>query len=456
MIFDNRESAGQQLAQQLAEFANRGDVLVLGIPRGGVAVAYEIAQTLHLPLDVFLSRKLGVPGHEEFAFGAVAAGDGRYLDQQIVRAVGISPEQIESVTAGVRQTLDRRAALYRDGRPPLEVATRTVILVDDGIATGASIVAAIHALRQMSPTHIVVAVPVAPASTVAWLRTLVDRLVCLHAPRDFYAVGQFYRDFAQVEDDEVIALLHRAGHWRQPSSAPAAGQASIAREVSIDLDDAHLHGTLSIPPGARAIVFFVHGSGSSRHSPRNRYVASVLHSHGIATLLFDLLTPQEEAVDQQTAELRFNIPLLAERLVGATQWVARGPSTRSLTIGYFGASTGAAAALVAAARLPSAVAAVVSRGGRPDLAGASLAQVRAAVLLIVGAKDEMVLSLNRQALQRLQCRHKDLVIVPGATHLFEEPGALEHAAQSAADWFAQYLAPPLQAGDPAPKMAGAR
>ena len=211
MIFKNREDAGRQLAKQLEEFANRGDVLVLGIPRGGVAVAFEIAHSLHLPLDIFLSHKLGVPWHEELAFGAIAAGGERTLDEEVVRMEGISPQEIERVTEQVRQMLDRRSVLYRSERPPLPVVMKTVVLVDDGIATGASMAVAIQALGQMKPTAIVVAVPVAPASTCARLRTLVDQLVCLYQAHDFYAVGQYYEDFSQVEDEEVIDLLRRAG-----------------------------------------------------------------------------------------------------------------------------------------------------------------------------------------------------------------------------------------------------
>jgi putative phosphoribosyl transferase len=210
MIFKDREDAGRQLAKQLEEFANRDDVLVLGIPRGGVPVAFQIAHSLHLPLDIFLSHKLGVPRQEELAFGAIAAGGGRYLDEQVVRMEGLSPQEIERVTEQVRQTLDRCAALYRGNRPPLQVTGRTVFLVDDGIATGASMVAAIHALRQMGPATLVVAAPVAPASTCARLRMLVDRLVCLHAAHDFYSVNQFYQSFSQVEDEEVLDLMRRA------------------------------------------------------------------------------------------------------------------------------------------------------------------------------------------------------------------------------------------------------
>jgi putative phosphoribosyl transferase len=193
-------------------------------------------------------------------------------------------------------------------------------------------------------------------------------------------------------------------------------------------------------------VLFVHGSGSSRHGPRNRYVAEALQAQGLATLLFDLLTPAEETADRWTAELRFNIALLAKRLVGVTQWVTHSPSTKDLPIGYLGASTGAAAALVAAARLPDLIAAVVSRGGRPELAGNALRVVRAPTLLIVGGLDEVALSLNRQALVKLGCQSKKLAIVPGATHLFEEPGTLEEVACLAAGWLVQHLSH-LKMGD---------
>jgi putative phosphoribosyl transferase len=197
---------------------------------------------------------------------------------------------------------------------------------------------------------------------------------------------------------------------------------------------------LSIPHDQKGIVLFVHGSGSSRHSTRNRYVARAFQAHGIATLLFDLLTNEEELFDRTTAEFRFNIELLTRRLVGVTQWIARNPNVQTLPIGYFGASTGAAAALAAAAQLSGLISAIVSRGGRPDLAGSALGIVRAPVLLIAGGNDEMVIGLNRQAISRLASRDKHLVIVPGATHLFEEAGALEKVAQLATEWFAHIFA----------------
>ena len=220
----------------------------------------------------------------------------------------------------------------------------------------------------------------------------------------------------------------------------SAGGQGEERLVRVAAGPVTLEGNLSLPEGARGIVLFAHGSGSSRHSPRNRYVARLLNEAKLATLLVDLLTAEEEAVDLRTAHLRFDIGLLAERLVGATDWLTRHPDTRHLRIGYFGASTGAAAALVAAAERPDPVGAVVSRGGRPDLAGPALPHVGAPTLLIVGGNDFQVIELNRAAFEQLRCE-KQLVIVPGATHLFEEPGALDEVQRLAREWFERHLAP---------------
>lgn len=212
----------------------------------------------------------------------------------------------------------------------------------------------------------------------------------------------------------------------------------MERPVQIPAGSVSLEGVLSLPEHAQGIVLFAHGSGSSRHSPRNRFVAGVLCQAGLATLLLDLLTAEEEAIDEQTGQHRFDIGLLASRLVNTTDWLTRLPETHRLTIGSFGASTGAGAALVAAAERPDAVGAVVSRGGRPDLAGAALALVHAPTLLIVGGRDRQVLALNQEALAQLKAA-KQLEVVPGATHLFEEPGALEMVARLARDWFLRYL-----------------
>lgn len=208
--------------------------------------------------------------------------------------------------------------------------------------------------------------------------------------------------------------------------------------VQVSVGKVALEGNLCLPEGSRGVVAFAHGSGSSRHSPRNRYVAQFLSDAGLATLLFDLLTAEEEIEDIETGKLRFDIGLLAGRLVAATDWLKENTETRELSVGYFGASTGAAAALVAAAERPDIVAAVVSRGGRPDLAKKALPRVKAPTLLIVGGHDFPVIEMNQEALAKLNVE-KELAIVPGATHLFEEPGALEEVARLAANWFSSHL-----------------
>lgn len=212
MRFANRIEAGRSLAWRLNKYVDRGDVVVLGIPRGGVPVAFEVAQALHAPLDVFLLRKLGVPGHEELAFGAIASGGIRVLERETLRALMIAPRDVEAVTERERQELKRREIAYRGDRPSLSVEGKTVILVDDGIATGASLLAGIHALRELRPARIVIAVPVAPAASVKRLAYEVDEVVCVATPEPFRAVGQFYDDFSQVTDEQVMQLLASNHH----------------------------------------------------------------------------------------------------------------------------------------------------------------------------------------------------------------------------------------------------
>lgn len=206
-VFRDRTEAGQVLAERLAEYANRPDVLVLALPRGGVPVAYEVARALHAPLDVFLVRKLGVPGHEELAMGAVATGGVRVINEQVVRALGIPESVIDAVAAWEQKELERRERLYRGDRPPPDVRGKTVILVDDGLATGSTMLAAVKALRQQQPARIVVAVPISSPDTCELLRTEVDDVVCAVTPEPFYAVGLWYQDFSQTTDEEVRELL---------------------------------------------------------------------------------------------------------------------------------------------------------------------------------------------------------------------------------------------------------
>jgi len=222
MIFSNRQEAGRVLAERLEKYANREDVIVLGVPRGGVPVAFEVAKMLQAPLDIFVLRKLGVPGHEELAFGAIGSGGVRVLNTDIVNKLGVSELEIAAATKEKTKELERRERLYRGNRPPLHVEGHTVILVDDGIATGASLRAAIQAIRKLKPTALVVATPVAPRTTFQSMRHEVDELVCAEIPDPFFGVGQFYEDFSQVSDEQVIELLERARRPRVVAKTNAA------------------------------------------------------------------------------------------------------------------------------------------------------------------------------------------------------------------------------------------
>jgi putative phosphoribosyl transferase len=420
--FRDRADAGRLLAERLSAYAGRADVVVLGLPRGGVPVAREVARALGAPLDVFLVRKLGHPRQPELAMGAIASGGTRVLNEQLVRELGLGDYVVEQVTERERVELERRERAYRGDRPAPDLRDRVVVLVDDGLATGATMRAAAEAVRSRGPRRLVVAVPTAPPHALEMLSVEADEVVALIAPEPFHAVGLWYDDFGELSDDDVRREL------------------SLPLEEQVDAGGAA--GSLVVPDGAHGLVLFVHGSGSGRFSPRNRYVAGVLADGGLATLLVDLLTREEERRDLRTRELRFDVELLAARVLDAAAWAAQDARTSNLPLGLFGASTGAAAALVAAAREPERVRAVVSRGGRPDLAGPALAEVRAPTLLVVGERDDLVLDLNRRAREAMTAAPVELEIVRGATHLFEERGALERAAELARNWFERHLRAP--------------
>jgi putative phosphoribosyl transferase len=434
--FLDRHDAGRKLADELRDLAQRRDVVVLALPRGGVPVASEVAHALGAPLDVFVVRKLGVPGQEELAMGAIASGGTRVINDEVVELLRISPALLDSVAAREARELERREQLYRAGREPLSVQGRVVVLVDDGIATGSTMLAAVQALRQRAAAEIIVAVPVCAITVADRVRRLVDRLVCVVETTMLDGVSAWYEDFEQTSDAEVSLLLAAP----DPALPRQDDAPAMEQSVTIAAGGVVLAADLVIPPQAQGLVIFAHGSGSGRRSSRNRHVAAVLQRGALATLLLDLLTADEERIDERTAHLRFDIGLLTGRLVAATDWAVAHADLRQLDIGLFGASTGAAAALFTAARRPGHIRAVVSRGGRPDLAGDALRLVRAPVLLIVGGRDFEVLEMNREALRALH-GPRQLEIVPEATHLFEEPGALERVARLALDWFRQYLGP---------------
>ncbi|MET9914970.1 phosphoribosyltransferase [Streptomyces sp. NPDC006476] len=427
MRFQDRADAGRRLARRLEHLRGQ-DVLVLGLPRGGVPVAHEVARELGAALDVLVVRKLGVPWQPELAFGAVGDDGVRVLNDDVLLQAGVGPDAQRTVERAERAELERRSSLYRRQRSPVPLTGRTVVVVDDGLATGATAEAACRVVHDQGAGRVVLAVPVGPERTLRRLRQSADEVVCLHSPRFFGSVGAWYDAFPQVDDREVADLLAQA-------TRPVRDG-----DVDVPAGPVRLAARFTLPDQAPAVVAFAHGSGSGRHSPRNRYVADVLNRAGLGTLLLDLLTEHEEHDRHKV----FDIVLLARRLGAAALWLRR---ATGLPVAYFGASTGAAAALEAAAE-DFDIRAVVSRGGRPDLATpAALDHVRAPTLLIVGSLDTRVLSLNRLAADWMRCDHR-IAVVPGATHLFEQPGTLSAVADLAREWFTAHLALPPTATPP--------
>ncbi len=408
-FFKDRFEAGRLLAERLDAFrikSLRGErPLILALPRGGVPVAHEVARILGIPWDVLVVRKIGAPGQPEFGIGAVTEDRINWVDHESALVTGATPLELNRAIRDETDELNRRVRVYRGSRK-LDLRGREVIIVDDGLATGVSARLACRYARAHGATRVTLAVPAGFPQALQKLSEEADEVICLSSSGRFFSVSQFYSEFPQLGDTEVIALLEDRASRKKL-----------------------LGGDLEIPLGALGIVVFAHGSGSSRKSPRNQRVAEALRSAGLGTFLFDLLGP-DEAEDRQ---LVFDIPLLAKRLTDAFVAVHRLPEVSGLPVGFFGASTGAAAALWAAADLGSKISAIVSRGGRPDLAVDRLSDVDAPTLLIVGGADTAVLEWNKQASHEL--RSHSVVVIPGATHLFEEPGALEQVALHAADWF---------------------
>jgi putative phosphoribosyl transferase len=432
--FRDRREAGCVLARELIDAEVLGpearDAVVVGLARGGVEVADEVAAALRAPLDALAVRKVRHPWQPEYGIGAVAPGGVRYVRGHD----GLTAAEVDAAVQEAARAADALDARLHARTAPARVTGTTCILVDDGLATGGTMVAAVRWARAAGAARVIVAVPAGAAATVLSLEhdAGVDALVCPVRPRTFGAVGVWYEDFAQVEDEDVAALLDGA-----------LDRTLSSREEAIQIGEIRLPADLAVPAHPLGWVVFAHGSGSSRLSPRNLAVADVLNRARIATLLFDLLTGDEE-LDRHNV---FDVELLAQRLVAATRWLRRQVETFGLPIGYFGASTGAAAALLAAADLGDEISAVVSRGGRPDLASERLNEVRAPTLLIVGGADPVVLELNRRAAAGLHCRN-ELAVVPGATHLFEEPGALEEVAARAAAWFRGEFDPATRPSNP--------
>ena len=436
MRFRDRRDAGRHLAEVVRRAdLGGGDVVVLGLPRGGVPVAFEIASVLRVPLDVIVVRKLGVPFQPELAMGAIGEGGVRVENRDVLQSAARSSFELEAVET-------RDALSWNDVPTNIEMGAR-----DSSSGVDA---------RSSSTTGSRRAPRCVPLVRLRgpWERLASSSPCQSHrGRRPRRCPTSATRCCASRRPNRSTPLVSGiATSPRRPTSKWSTSSALRRRETRALRDPRNAHppvrdedirvrtgqvdmcGRLTVPSGPFGTVVFAHGSGSSRHSPRNRYVAGVLNAAGLATLLIDLLSAEEEMERSYV----FDIRLLADRLGDATRWTRTVPDVSTTKIGLFGASTGAAAALWAAAQPDSGISAVVSRGGRPDLAAPLLAAVAAPTLLIVGGCDDAVLDLNRRAQEELRCESR-LVVVPGATHLFEEPGTLQTVAELARDWFTTEL-----------------
>ena len=383
-------------------------------------LAAEVAKELQCPLEPLVVRKVGAPDNPEYGIGAVGPGGVRVHDPTALARLRISEAEFSALADVETRELERRLAQFGSPCVPGDLTGRTAILIDDGLATGITALAACRFVRSLQPAEVIFAAPVGSASGRALVSTEADEVICISTPDPFYSVGQFYADFTQVAEDTLLPLLGR----------------HTGRLVRFSAGDVWLEADLVTPPNPRGVVLFAHGSGSGRSSPRNLSVARELQRAGFATLLVDVLTPEET----EDPAMTFDVGLLADRLAAAVRFLEEEPETGTLPIGLFGASTGAAAALATAIRFPTRVKAVVSRGGRTDLAGDSVSSVVAPTLLLIGENDRVCRSVNSHTMGSLSGK-KELVVIPNAGHLFEEPGAMEEVARQSVRWFTTYLTP---------------
>ena len=415
MYFKNREQAGVFLANTLFEKFKKRKPIVVAIPRGGVPVAQPIAYLLDSPLTIISARKVGSPSNQEYGIGAVSEDGQVWMDYQELGELKIDQTKIDQSVDRAMKELKRQSEVFKKVLRPIEFKGRSVILVDDGLATGATMLAAIRSLKAKGVKEITVAVPVASESGIDLVRAEVNDVVSAYTPTYFTAVGKWYEDFSQVEDKEVLRLLEMA------NNPPIKDY--FTQDVEIEVEGVKLMGTLTLPKNNKAWIIFAHGSGTSRNSKKNIELAAKFNEAGFGTLLFDLLT-EDEGRFRATV---FDVDFLAHRLSMATRWLKRQEVWRQKPIGYFGASTGAAAALEACALFEPDIFAVVSKSGRPDLAK-SLKRVNTPTLLIVSEKDKQEIELNEYARK----------LIPQAKlHII--PDDLEQVLGESKDWFQSVL-----------------
>lgn len=426
-LFSDRRDAGSKLAA-LLQSRSAQKPIVVAMATGGVPVGQMIASELRAPMETLVVRKICARGDSGRAIGAMAEDGLPFLNEGAMNELNLKPDDLAGLIDGERAELGRRIQAVRGGKPLSNVIGRVVILVDDLISTGLTAFAATRYLRELGAHQIIIAAPMASTEAAHRLRYVAEEVITLAVSETPNSIKNIYEHFDSLSNEEALEVLARHNQ--------AATRRLVAfreRECMVTDGRINLPASLSVPQELIGAVIFAHGSGSSRMSPRNTEVARQLNRAGFATLLFDLLA-SGESIDRENV---FDIPLLARRLLMATHWLREKSGFTDTRIGYFGASTGAAAALRAAAEIGTGVSAVVSRGGRPDLAMPSLAAVEAPTLLLVGGEDHEVLKLNQQALKLIP--RGELVVVPGATHLFEEPGTLDQVSDNAIAWFERHL-----------------
>jgi len=445
MPFNDRKQAGHELGiailRQHPEWRKAEDLIVVALPRGGVPVGVEVARTLDLPLRLLVVRKIGMPDNPELAAGAIADPDTLWWNEELIRSLGADPTRLELAVRRERKELERRVKLLAPASDIQSIRNKSVILVDDGIATGATIRAAILASEKAGCNRIHVAVPVASRGSIQEItrelgrRMPLGEITALETPDDFASVSEWFEDFPQLTDLQVLESIQAP---RTPALKKLHGRIALGPPAGGDL-----HTLLEWPEKPRSLIVFAHGSLSSSQSPRNLKVAQAFHAAGHATFLFDLLNEEEFAHRAHV----FDIPFLTRRLLQGAEHAQNllkkhlPHDTAPIPLVLYGASTGAAAAINAARNLEAETLAVISRGGRPDLADpAALNQGRTPTLLLVGGLDSGVIELNRDALERMkQARRCELAIIDGATHLFEEYGKLEEVASRTTDFIQKEL-----------------
>lgn len=419
--FTNREQAGQELARKLRSHITE-DTVILGVPRGGIPVAFEVARSLNRPLDLLAVKKIGVPDRPEVALGAISEDGIPYLDEVLIRQLNVSKTYIQQTSEEKLRQLKEMLIKLRGAAQSFNLKQKDIIIVDDGIATGATLKAAVSVLRKRGVRKITLAAPVGARQSIEELKKVADEVVTLISPDDFVAVGFWYETFPQVTEKEVIQKLETLQYLHFPRR----------QEIILHKENLELHGDWTVVENERGLIIFALVSGDSRLSLRNQYIANEFNKSGFSTLLFDLLAIPESLDRHHISD----IETLSQRLLMATDEILKYYKNKPPHLAYFGVSTGAAAALSAAPLSQHTISAVVSRSGRPDLAEQYLGQVTAPTLFIVGAEDKNILRLNQKALSSME--NARLVNIPGATHI-EESTAMEEVIEYAIQWFSECI-----------------